>query len=209
MGNRYAILAPAVDTNGDGVVSAAELATAAFKGGLFVTLGLLSSVGLATGIVWGGPGALRLMLLALSAGMLAGSAIGAWRLLYAIYEIPHRWAAADRRRAIEAEDYERDYREGLTAEVKDRITQAEVDSAVDILLALYYAGKPWQRGKVKGISDVKWNIANDTLKKCKLRMGRADRLEAETYDEAWSKYLRWRRANRTFRVGDDGDLVAS
>lgn len=211
MKGRYTIVTTqpqALDRNHDGRVSAGELSSSALLGAGFVALGL-GSVGLfGFTVLWGGSACLRLgLLITAIAGMVAGAS-GAWRLLYAFYELPHSWQSDDRRRAIAEAEYERSYREGLTDEVKDRITQGEMDAVVELLLSRYYAGKPWQRSKVNGVSDVKWNLANDTLKKCGLRRGRADKLEAESYEAAWAQYLRWRRSARSFKVGDDAELIA-
>lgn len=208
MKNQYTVIAPqALDKNHDGRVSAGELASSTLLGAGFVALSL-GSVGLfGFAVLWGGAPCLRLGLLIVAlAGVVAGVS-GAWRLLYAFYELPHTWRADDRRRAIEQAEYERDYRDCLQDQVGDRISQADVDAAVDLILSSYYAGKPWQRGKIRGVSDPRWNLANQALGKAGLRRGKQSHLEADSFEDAWRKYLEWRRRNRSWKTNEEGDLI--
>lgn len=207
MGTKYLILdGPGdADKNRDGHLSATELSVSAAWLGLFGFLFLLGLVGLAGS--WLLPfGPLRVVLFLADVALTVASAIGCWRH-YAVFDRALRWQAADRQRLHRQEDIDREYRFGLADQVKTRITQTEIDGAVDTILTRYYAGKPWSRGTITGISDVLWNIANDTLKKAKIRRGRSGTLEFATYEEAWRAYLQWKKSSMHVVPDDDGGLI--
>jgi len=136
-----------------------------------------------------------------------GCGLGIWRMFR--YELGLWYWSSDRKRARKQEEEDRRERMGLTEQDKQaRISQADVDHAVWLILERYFAGKAWARGKVPGVSNVRWNLANKALKTCKLRRARRTKLEAETFDEAWSMYLRWRATTRQHYVTSEGDLIA-
>lgn len=195
------------DLNRDGAISPGELllSTLIAAGCAVAALGALA-IGVWVQLSYRGP-------IQICAGVpclviIICGALGVWRQLH--YEVMYAWAKTDRERRQRFEDLDREDRDRLQGEVKgQRITQADVDASVELLLATYYKGRDWQRGTIKGLSDVRWNAANSALRKCGLRRGRQVKIEADTYEDAWRMYLAWRRRNTSFKVNDDGELISA
>jgi multisubunit Na+/H+ antiporter MnhC subunit len=207
---RYLLQAPdtlPADLNADGRVTIGELVVSA------LVLAASMVVGLATlaGCAWllfrpETAGWLRLATIIVGLATLAAATLLIWRMThYERHETLTR-QEIERRRMFEDED--RAVRNELQAQDgQARISQADVDAAVWDILKRYYAGKPWARGKVPGVSEPRWNMANEILKKCGLRQGNRRSLEPETFDIAWSQFLQWRRKTRAYYVTSEGDLI--
>lgn len=139
--------------------------------------------------------------------VVAGGALGIWRMLR--YEFGVHYWRDDRRRLRQLEDEDRAFRLGLTDEDKQaRISQADIDEAIWLMLRAWFETGTFARGKVQGVSETRWNLANETLKSAGLRRGRRMDIEAETIDEAWARYLQWRKNARSHYVTSEGDLIA-
>ena len=139
--------------------------------------------------------------------VVAGGVLGIWRMLR--YELGLHYWRDDRARQRELEDEDRAFRLGLTDDDRQaRISQADVDEAVWLMLRAWFETSTFARGKVPGVSETRWNLANEVLKASGLRRGRRMDVEAETIDEAWARYLLWRRSARSHYVTSEGDLIA-
>jgi len=196
------------DLNQDGQISVGEL--------LISTLVVMVLLAIILNVVVQGLGALLLgeewpflpVLAASSAvAVVAGGALGIWRMLR--YELGLHYWRDDRRRQRKLEDEDRAFRLGLTDDDRQaRISQADVDEAVWLMLRAWFETGTFARGKVQGVSETRWNLANETLKSAGLRRGRRMDVEAETIDEAWARYLLWRKNARSHYVTSEGDLIA-
>jgi hypothetical protein len=194
-----------VDLNRDGIISPWELFVSTCLASLCIGMALGA---LALGVwIWtaGRSPAFKVIVTMFALPLFAGGIIGTWRQFH--YEMMLSWAKEDRRRRIEWEDAERDRILGLEDEVKDRITQVDIDAGVQLILLAYYGNKAWARGTIAGLSEPKWNAANEALKLSGVRKGKNPRLEPETYDRAWGKYVEWRRKSLRAMPTSDGDLI--
>ena len=210
MGKRYLVEMPvpaAADLDGDGRVTVGELVASTLILGSLVALGLAVIVGGLWLIFQDVPGWARVVTLIAVLAALITCGIGAWRMLR--YERGERLTVEEIQRRRKFEDDDRALRSGLQqADTQARISQADVDAAVWDILKAYFAGREWARGKIDGISEPRWNLANEALQKSKLRKGRKTTLEAETLDLAWAMYLEWRGKTRSHYVTSEGGLIA-
>ena len=210
MGKRYLVEMPtpaAADLNNDGVVTVGELVASTLILGALIGLGLAATVGGLWLIFQDVPGWVRVITMIAALAALVTCAVGAWRMLR--YERGEKLTIEEVRRRRQFEDDDRALRNGLQqADTQARINQADVDAAVWDILGAYFSGRAWARGKVDGVSDPRWNLANEALQKSGLRKGRRTRLQAETKDIAWAKYLEWRGKTRSHYVTSEGEFIA-
>jgi len=206
---RYLVQMPEeLDLNGDGRVTVGELVVSA----LVLAVSIVGGLGVLVTCLWlffrpETPGPVRLGSGIVGLAVLVAAVLLAWRMTR--YERVERLTAEEIRRRRSFEDDDRAVRNGLQGQDEAaRISQADVDHAVWRILQEYYAGRDWARGKIQGISEPRWNLANEALQKSELRNGRKTKLNAETLDQAWSAYLLWRASRRSHYVTSEGDLIA-
>ena len=210
MGRKYLVNIPAIDAadlNGDGTVTVGELVASALILGLLVAVGLSVIAGGLWLIFQDVPGLVRGVVIIVLLAACITCAIGAWRMLR--YERGERLTVEEIRRRRKFEDQDRATRDGFQqADTQARISQADVDAAVWDILGAYFAKREWARGKIDGMSEPRWNLANESLQKAGLRRGRSTKLTAETLDAAWAQYLKWRASARSHYVTSENDLIA-